>query len=77
MKDEEASVHREMPCCEEGTLDTPDAVHVLPPVPVPVAVNELSAGTSLVPPAPVTHVITTSSHHEEPPLFLLNEQFLI
>src|SRR5688572_27852821 len=85
----EASVHTQMPCCAESTLAARDAVRLLPatsagsvPAPqtwVPVAVVVQPGTLDFIPPRVPATVATASSAHQEPdpPLFLLNAQFLI
>ncbi len=84
-KEAGTSVYAPMPCCDESTIAPREAVRILPAMSAglvaaaPVAVFALPDTSNLVPArVPVTHVIASSAHHEpDPPLFLLNAQFLI
>ena len=79
----EPSLHRGMACCAESSIVSRDAVPVLQATSAgsvtPVAVVELPDASDPVPPrVHTTHTIASSTHHQPaPPLFLLNEQFLI
>ncbi len=80
-KTPESTVHRQMPCCDESTIAPRQAVRVLPATStVPLAMlpaipNQQPSGVD-VPQFQTTHVIASFTPHD-PPLFLLNEQFLI
>jgi hypothetical protein len=73
------SLHAQMPCCEEVTVAANETVHVLPAA-AAVAAVEMPDVTAFAPaPAPAVHPIAASAQPRDydPPLFLLNEQFLI
>jgi hypothetical protein len=81
-KEDGTSVYAPMPCCDESTIAPREAVRILPVMSAglvaaaPVAVIELPDPVPAH--APVTHAIASSAHLEpDPPLFLLNAQFLI
>ncbi|HEX6098760.1 MAG TPA: hypothetical protein VF432_20765 [Thermoanaerobaculia bacterium] len=77
--DDGMSLHAQMPCCDEATVTAQDTVRVLPAA-AAVAAAELPELTAFVPaPAPAVHPIAASTQPRDydPPLFLLNEQFLI
>ena len=78
----ETTVHTQMPCCDESKIAPHAAVRVLPTTPaapqiaLPAVAIELSSHVIL--PRIPTHVVASFTPHEtDPPLFLLNEQFLI
>lgn len=78
-KDAETSLHAQMPCCDEVTVAASDEVHVLPAA-APVAAIKLQDAMAFVSvPAPAVHAIAAHAHQQDhdPPLFLLNAQFLI
>lgn len=78
-KDAETSLHAQMPCCDEVTVAASDTVHVLPAA-ATVAAIELPDATAFAPaPAPAVHAVAAPAPRQDhaPPLFLLNEQFLI
>lgn len=80
---EEASLHRDMPCCDEPTVSSRETVQLLPATPaphsaaVPVAVLDAPAHTAPPRVRPTFAVASFAHHDPAPPLFLLNAQFLI
>jgi len=81
--EEKASLHRAMPCCDEPSVASSEPVRLLaatsalPQVALPAAVIEPPAAW-IVPRVQATLATAASAHAEaDPPLFLLNEQFLI
>ncbi|HEV7241556.1 MAG TPA: hypothetical protein VGQ36_20155 [Thermoanaerobaculia bacterium] len=81
----EPSVHREMPCCAESSMVSrdPDPARVVPAtsagsVPPVAVVESPDTSDSIQPRVHTTLVLASSTHHQpDPPLFLLNAQFLI
>lgn len=76
------SVYAPMPCCDESTVTPREAVRILPAMSAGLAAAAPVA-VIVVPDAvparvPVAHAGASSAHYEpDPPIFLLNAQFLI
>lgn len=81
-KDGGTSIHAPMPCCDESTVTPREAVRILPPISAglvaaaPVAVIEVPDPVPAR--VPAAHASASAERFEpDPPLFLLNAQFLI
>lgn len=76
------SVYAPMPCCDESTVTPREAVRILPAMSAGL-VAAAPVAAIVVPDAvparvPVAQASASSAHYEpDPPIFLLNAQFLI
>lgn len=88
VKDADASLHRAMPCCDEPTVASGEAIRLLPatfsasvPPPqklaIPVAAIATPPPSIPNPPQVQATLAAAASAHARPDLFLRNEQFRI
>ena len=84
VKELEASVHNEMPCCKESAIAPSSAPARAVPAPAPthiaapVATIALPGAIEIAPQRIAVAAHDAAEHREpSPPLFLLNAQFLI